>query len=536
MVPIPIPRMDRRQLYTWGDSIYLLSDSASWGEAQVEAQSFQGNLVTIESAREQTLLAGLFASEEPWIGFNDAGSEGELNWINGKSAYRNWAAGGPNNSSGEDFAYIWNSSEWYLGGQADQRKGIIEIKDPSTPILIIEDLGIVEPSSGTKEAVFIIRRYGNSTNAVSVDYRTVRGTAAAKENFEAVKGTLTFAPGQLVQTISVPILKDSDNLTGKTFFLKLKGPTGGAILGDSKAKAILRDSTETLPSLGNSSYLLTNAGTWGQAQNEARIFGGNLVTVNSSDEQSLLAQNYAGNTPWIGLSDAGQEGIFTWNTGKSAFTNWGGGNPDNSAGADYAYIWSNSEWFVGGQTDSRRGIIEITNSIKLTGNAEDNILFGSDGKDTLDGGAGNDQLIGKSGNDILVGKAGNDFLIGNSGNDTLTGGVGSDVLTGGAGADGFSFGSVSEGLDQITDYSVPDDSIIVSSKGFGGGLTANSPITSDQFLIGAISTASTHRFLYDNATGSLLFDQDGSGPLAAVQIAALRTALAFTKADILVVA
>ena len=84
-----------------------------------------------------------------------------------------------------------------------------------------------------------------------------------------------------------------------------------------------------------------------------------------------------------------------------------------------------------------------------TGNAQDNVLYGSDGADTLKG------------------MAGNDVLYGNAGNDTLAGGAGNDVLFGGAGADTFLFQkSDGAGRDTVVDFSHAEGDVI-QLLGFG---------------------------------------------------------------------
>jgi len=121
-----------------------------------------------------------------------------------------------------------------------------------------------------------------------------------------------------------------------------------------------------------------------------------------------------------------------------------------------------------------------------TGNALNNLMFGTAGNDILyglagnddlrggagadllDGGAGNDRLYGHGGNDALRGGEGDDILDGGAGNDALFGGPGRDKLTGGAGADRFIFGNETLGTpitlaDQILDFSrLQGDKIDVS--------------------------------------------------------------------------
>lgn len=157
-----------------------------------------------------------------------------------------------------------------------------------------------------------------------------------------------------------------------------------------------------------------------------------------------------------------------------------------------------------------------TANINGTGNSGNNIITGNSGNNTLNGGAGVDTLLGGNGNDILIG------------------GTGNDTLTGGAGSDRFTFNSRSEGNDRITDFSVVDDTIVVSAAGFGGGLVVGSAIAASQFRLGSAATTSSHRFLYDQTTGALFFDQDGTGAIAKIQFATLNTGLSLTNADIFV--
>jgi Ca2+-binding RTX toxin-like protein len=154
-------------------------------------------------------------------------------------------------------------------------------------------------------------------------------------------------------------------------------------------------------------------------------------------------------------------------------------------------------------------------------------LIGSGDADYLDGGDGNDRLISFNNNAILYGGAGNDNLVGGTGN---------DILTGGEGSDRFTFNSPTEGIDQITDFSVPDDTINVSAAGFGGGLVAGAAITSAQFYLGTNAHDTSDRFIYDRTNGFFFFDPDGTGAIAQIHLATLNTELAMTNTDIFVIA
>ncbi|MEH2119487.1 MAG: calcium-binding protein [Nostoc sp.] len=160
----------------------------------------------------------------------------------------------------------------------------------------------------------------------------------------------------------------------------------------------------------------------------------------------------------------------------------------------------------------------------IIGNNGNDTLGGGygDSNDTIDGGAGNDRLIVdySSGDNLLSGGDGNDTLtasqaygkntlIGGNGNDYLTGGSGNDSLYGGAGTDTFAFNGYGGGVDRLYDFNATNELIQVSAANFGGELSIGS-LQKSQFRIGTSATTSNQRFIYDNITGALFFDQDGS--------------------------
>ncbi|QSJ19912.1 hypothetical protein JYQ62_15095 [Nostoc sp. UHCC 0702] len=138
----------------------------------------------------------------------------------------------------------------------------------------------------------------------------------------------------------------------------------------------------------------------------------------------------------------------------------------------------------------------------------DSILSGN-GNDYLQGGDGD--LGDYNGNDTLNGGAGNDTLsvYGSYGRNLLIGGDGNDLLTGGDGVDTFIYSNYTEGVDTINNFNTSRDLIQVSANGFGGGLVAGS-LLETQFVIGTAATSSAQRFIYDDTTGALYFDLDGS--------------------------
>lgn len=145
----------------------------------------------------------------------------------------------------------------------------------------------------------------------------------------------------------------------------------------------------------------------------------------------------------------------------------------------------------------------------------------------------NNRLDGKLGNDYLDGLLGKDTLIGGIGNDTLIGGFGTDNLSGGIGNDRFIFNTPNDGADTLTDLD-PNADFIVVSVAFGGGLNPGGAITDAQFTIGSAASDATDRFIYNDLTGQLYFDSDGTGLNPKVLLATLSNKPILDSSDILV--
>ena len=79
-------------------------------------------------------------------------------------------------------------------------------------------------TSGSPSAVFTVTLNPASTQTVSVDFATADGTAFAGTDYEATSQTVTFLPGELAHTVSVPLI--SKPTGGKQFFGQLSAPNG----------------------------------------------------------------------------------------------------------------------------------------------------------------------------------------------------------------------------------------------------------------------------------------------------------------------
>jgi Ca2+-binding RTX toxin-like protein len=118
---------------------------------------------------------------------------------------------------------------------------------------------------------------------------------------------------------------------------------------------------------------------------------------------------------------------------------------------------------------------------------------------------------------------GNEFaqtIIGTAGNDTLYGGQGNDTLVGGAGSDHFTFGETgAAAADVIADFQRGDfiDLGTTTFSGLGGTFDQN------EFVNGTAATEAHAQVIYNQATGQLFYDADGTGTGAAAVLFATVT-------------
>ena len=107
--------------------------------------------------------------------------------------------------------------------------------DDTAPIVSIGNTTVTEGNSGTTSAVFEVALSEVSEKDITVDYKTVDGTATgdvtspALSDYKTTSGTLTFAPGVTLQAIVVDIEGDTIDEYDETLGLKLSSPTNATI-------------------------------------------------------------------------------------------------------------------------------------------------------------------------------------------------------------------------------------------------------------------------------------------------------------------
>jgi uncharacterized delta-60 repeat protein len=99
----------------------------------------------------------------------------------------------------------------------------------AVPLASVAGTSLTEPNSGTANATFKISLSAPSTNTVTVRYATAPGTATAPADFTTKSGTVTFAPGQVSSTVTVPVVGDTVREANETFKVTVSLPTNAGI-------------------------------------------------------------------------------------------------------------------------------------------------------------------------------------------------------------------------------------------------------------------------------------------------------------------
>jgi N-acetylneuraminic acid mutarotase len=136
-------------------------------------------------------------------------------------------------------------------GVDDDCDGNIDENCSVTPGLSINDLSVYE-SQGS--AVLTVTLSKTSTTTVSVNYKTVNGTATNPKDYKSVKGTLSIPANTLSSTITVPILTDRTTESQENFSVTLSNPRNATIVDGDGVVTIL-DGTTPLITMSKQSVI-----------------------------------------------------------------------------------------------------------------------------------------------------------------------------------------------------------------------------------------------------------------------------------------
>ena len=107
--------------------------------------------------------------------------------------------------------------------------------------LRIGDVTVAEGHAGTVAAAFTVTLSAASDQPVPVAYATGDGSAVSGSDYQALSGTLTFAPGETTKTITV--LVNGDRLAEQTesFVVNLSSPTNATVTDGQGVGTIVDD-------------------------------------------------------------------------------------------------------------------------------------------------------------------------------------------------------------------------------------------------------------------------------------------------------
>jgi len=173
--------------------------------------------------------------------------------------------GDRSNEANETFALVLSAA---TGATiADGTATATILTDDSPAFLSVNDVTVTEGNVGTKQAVFVVTRSGNTSVASSVSVTTTGGTATAGSDYTAVAPTtVNLAPGVTSQTVDVEVIGDTTVESNESFFLALSAPVGATIADLSGTATIVNDDSAVVPgpatflSIGDTSVVEGSSG------------------------------------------------------------------------------------------------------------------------------------------------------------------------------------------------------------------------------------------------------------------------------------
>ncbi len=125
---------------------------------------------------------------------------------------------------------------------------------------------------------------------ISVQLKTIAGSASTNLDFTAVDQTITFAEGEITKIIPISILEDSTDENNETLSLELSNPSLGSLIVNSGMTIIINDNDEPQPNTGGSNPTTppSSGGGGGGSLNIMMLF---LLLVLSGLKSNSLSYN-----------------------------------------------------------------------------------------------------------------------------------------------------------------------------------------------------------------------------------------------------
>ncbi len=421
----------------------------------------------------------------------------------------------------------------------------------------------------------IVRSYLSHTLAADFEHLTLLGTAASatgNASANAITGNAaanTLDGGAGADTLSGGAGNDA-YIVDDAGDLVVENPGEGidTIYASVSFNAVANVENVVLTGSGNTASTgnsLANTITGNSGDNGLSGSGGNDTLSGGDGDDSLNGGSGVDSM----TGGTGNDVYYVDNSGDVVVEAAGEGTDTVSSSISYAAAANIEAVTLSGS--GHTAATGNSGSNTLTGNSGNNTLSGGDGSDTLSSGNGHDSLDGGLGADSLTGGAGDDVyvvddagdvvietsgqgadtvfasvnyalaadveslvltgsaatgignglanaIIGTATASLLTGGAGDDSLTGGADSDDFVFADVAtNGTDTITDFEHGIDRLVFAGADYG--FAASHSLSASEFTIGTSAVGTDAQFIWDDTTGHLYWDADGTGSGAAVDLA-----------------
>jgi PKD repeat protein len=137
---------------------------------------------------------------------------------------------------------------------------------------------VVTITEGAGSAALTVTLSAGSEATVTVPYSTTTGTAAPGQDYTPGGGTLTFAPGQVEQVVSVPVVDDTTDELDHDFGVALAAPAN-AMLGTPIAVVVTIKDDDAPPTVQLSQLAYTTAEWSGAAALTATLSAASELSV-----------------------------------------------------------------------------------------------------------------------------------------------------------------------------------------------------------------------------------------------------------------
>ena len=132
---------------------------------------------------------------------------------------------------------------WWISQVQEYYESLEDSTVPSLPTLSINNASVVEGDDGSTDLGFSVTLSAASDQEITVDYSTADGSAIAGEDYDAVSGTLTFAPGEITQTLNVSVTGDTQVEGNESFSLNLSN-ANGVTISDAQGIGTITDNDQ----------------------------------------------------------------------------------------------------------------------------------------------------------------------------------------------------------------------------------------------------------------------------------------------------